>query len=56
VRKNSYGVGVERTFPMHTPSVEKVEVLRHGQVRRAKLGFLRERAGKSAKIREKRED
>ena len=56
VRKNSYGVGVERTFALHTPSVEKVEVLRHGQVRRAKLGYLRDRAGKSAKIREKRED
>ena len=56
VRKNSYGVGVERTFPMHTPSVEKVEIVRRGQVRRAKLGFLRERAGKSAKIREKREE
>jgi len=56
VRKNSYGVGVERTFPMHTPSVEKVEIVKRGQVRRAKLGFLRERAGKSAKIREKREE
>ncbi len=55
VRKNSYGVGVERTFPMHTPSVEKIEVLRHGKVRRAKLNYLRDRAGKSAKIREKRE-
>ncbi len=55
VRKTSYGVGVERTFPMHTPSVEKIEVLRHGQVRRAKLNYLRDRAGKSAKIREKRE-
>jgi len=56
VRKNSYGVGVERTFPMHTPSVEKVEIVKRGKVRRAKLGFLRERAGKSAKIREKREE
>ena len=55
VRKVSYGVGVERTFPMHTPSVEKIEVLRHGKVRRAKLNYLRDRAGKSAKIREKRE-
>jgi large subunit ribosomal protein L19 len=55
VRKNSYGVGVERTFPMHTPSVEKIEVLRHGKVRRAKLNYLRDRSGKSAKIREKRE-
>jgi large subunit ribosomal protein L19 len=56
VRKNSYGVGVERTFPMHTPSVEKVEIVKRGQVRRAKLGFLRDRAGKAAKIREKREE
>ncbi len=55
VRKVSYGVGVERTFPMHSPSVEKIEVLRHGKVRRAKLNYLRDRAGKSAKIREKRE-
>jgi len=55
VRKVSYGVGVERTFPMHTPSVEKIEVLRHGKVRRAKLNYLRDRSGKSAKIREKRE-
>ena len=56
VRKNSYGVGVERTFPKHSPSVEKVELVKRGQVRRAKLGFLRDRAGKSAKIREKREE
>ena len=56
VRKNSYGVGVERTFPKHTPSVEKVEVVKRGQVRRAKLGYLRDRAGKAAKIREKREE
>jgi large subunit ribosomal protein L19 len=56
VRKNSYGVGVERTFPKHTPSVEKVELVKRGEVRRAKLGFLRERAGKAAKIREKREE
>jgi large subunit ribosomal protein L19 len=56
VRKNSYGVGVERTFPKHTPSVEKVELVKRGEVRRAKLGFLRDRAGKSAKIREKREE
>lgn len=56
VRKNSYGVGVERTFPKHTPSVEKVEVVKRGEVRRAKLGYLRGRAGKAAKIREKRED
>ena len=56
VRKNSYGVGVERTFPKHTPSVAKVEVIKHGDVRRAKLNYLRNRAGKSAKIREKREE
>ena len=56
VRKLSYGVGVERTFPKHTPSVEKVELVKRGEVRRAKLGFLRDRAGKAAKIREKREE
>lgn len=55
VRKISYGVGVERTFPMHSPSVAKLEVVKRGDVRRAKLNFLRERTGKSAKIREKRE-
>ena len=55
VRKVSYGVGVERTFPVHSPSVAKIEVLRRGYVRRAKLYYLRDRAGKAAKIREKRE-
>jgi large subunit ribosomal protein L19 len=55
VRKVSYGVGVERTFPMHAPSVAKIEVIRHGDVRRAKLYYLRDRVGKAAKIREKRE-
>ena len=55
VRKLSYGVGVERTFPKHSPSVAKLEVLKHGDVRRAKLYYLRDRVGKSAKIREKRE-
>ncbi len=55
VRKISYGVGVERTFPVHTPSVAKLEVLRRGDVRRAKLYYLRDRTGKAAKIREKRE-
>ena len=55
VRKVSYGVGVERTFPKHSPSVAKIEVLKRGDVRRAKLYYLRDRAGKSAKIREKRE-
>ena len=54
VRKLSYGVGVERTFPVHTPSVVKVEVVKRGDVRRAKLYYLRDRVGKSAKIREKR--
>lgn len=55
VRKVSYGVGVERTFPLHTPSVAKVEVVKRGDVRRAKLYYLRDRSGKAAKIREKRE-
>jgi large subunit ribosomal protein L19 len=55
VRKLSYGVGVERTFPVHSPSVAKVEVVKHGDVRRAKLYYLRDRVGKAAKIREKRE-
>ncbi len=55
VRKISYGVGVERTFPLHTPTVAKLEVVRRGDVRRAKLYYLRERSGKSAKIKEKRD-
>ena len=55
VRKISYGVGVERTFPLHTPTVAKLEVVRKGDVRRAKLYYLRERSGKSAKIKEKRD-
>ena len=55
VRKVSYGVGVERTFPVHSPSVAKIEVLRKGDVRRAKLYYLRDRVGKAAKVREKRE-
>jgi len=55
VRKLSYGVGVERTFPVHSPAVAKVELMHRGEVRRAKLYFLRERTGKAAKIREKRE-
>ena len=56
VRKVSYGVGVERTFPVHSPSVAKIEVLRKGDVRRAKLYYLRDRVGKAAKVREKREN
>jgi len=55
VRKLSYGVGVERTFPVHTPTVAKIEVVKRGDVRRAKLYYLRDRVGKSARIREKRE-
>ena len=55
VRKLSYGVGVERTFPVHTPSVAKIEVVKRGDVRRAKLYYLRDRVGKSARIREKRD-
>ncbi len=54
VRKVSFGVGVERTFPLHTPIVEKIEVVTRGDVRRAKLYYLRNLRGKAAKIREKR--
>ena len=54
VRKVSFAVGVERTFPVHTPVVEKVEVVSRGDVRRAKLYYLRDRRGKAAKIRERR--
>jgi len=54
VRKVSYGVGVERTFPVHTPIIEKYELVRRGDVRRAKLYYLRDLRGKAAKIREKR--
>ena len=54
VRKIASGVGVERTFPVNDPRVAKIEVLRHGRVRRAKLYYLRERHGKSARIAEKR--
>lgn len=56
IRKVSYGVGVERTFPVHTPVIEKIEVVRRGDVRRAKLYYLRDLRGKAAKIREKRSD
>ncbi len=52
VRKISYGVGVERTFPLHTPKIAKIEVVRHGKVRRAKLYYLRELRGKAARIKE----
>jgi large subunit ribosomal protein L19 len=55
VRKVSFGVGVERTFPVHTPVVEKIEVVTRGDVRRAKLYYLRELRGKAAKIKERRE-
>jgi large subunit ribosomal protein L19 len=54
VRKISFGVGVERTFPLHAPTIEKIELVTRGDVRRAKLYYLRERRGKAAKIREKR--
>jgi large subunit ribosomal protein L19 len=52
VRKISFGVGVERIFPLHSPSIEKIKVVKKGKVRRAKLYYLREKAGKAAKIRE----
>jgi large subunit ribosomal protein L19 len=55
VRKVSFGVGVERTFPVHTPVVERIELVTRGDVRRAKLYYLRELRGKAAKIKEKRE-
>ncbi len=55
VRKLSYSVGVERTFPVHAPTVQKIEVTKRGDVRRAKLYYLRDRIGKAAKVREKRE-
>ena len=52
VRRVSYGVGVERVFPLHSPNVKSVEVIRHGRVRRAKLYYLRDRVGKAAKVKE----
>ncbi len=55
VRKVSYGVGVERTFPLHSPTLAKIEVVTRGDVRRAKLYYLRDRVGKAAKIKEKRD-
>jgi large subunit ribosomal protein L19 len=54
VRKVSFGVGVERTFPIHSPTVAKIEIVQHGKVRRAKLYYLRELSGRRAKIRERR--
>ena len=56
VRKVSFGVGVERTFPLHTPIIDKIEVATRGDVRRAKLYYLRSLRGKASKIKEKRED
>ncbi len=54
VRRVSYGIGVERTFPIHSPNVDHIDIVRHGKVRRAKLYYLRERQGKAAKIKEVR--
>ena len=54
VRRISYGVGVERMFPVHSPRIDKIEVVRKGKVRRAKLYYLRQRTGKAARIKEKR--
>ncbi|MCU1498813.1 MAG: ribosomal protein [Acidimicrobiales bacterium] len=55
VRKLSYGVGVERTFPLHSPIIDKIEIYTRGDVRRAKLYYLRDRIGKAAKVKEKRD-
>ena len=52
VRKNSNGIGVEKTWPLHSPNVENIEVVRRGKVRRAKLNYLRDRVGKKAKVKE----
>ena len=54
VRKISFGIGVERTFPLHSPKIAKLEVVRHGEANRAKLYYLRDRVGKAARLREKR--
>lgn len=56
VRRVSYGVGVERNFPLHSPRIERIEVIRRGRVRRAKLYYLRHLSGKAARIRERRRD
>ena len=53
VRRTSYGVGVERTFPLHSPRLDRIMVIRRGKVRRAKLYYLRERSGKAAKVKER---
>ncbi len=53
VRRMSYGVGVEKTFPVHSPKIDHIEVVRHGKVRRAKLYYLRDRVGKAAKVKER---
>lgn len=52
VRRLSFGIGVERTFPLHSPKIDHIDVLRHGKVRRAKLYYLRDRKGKAAKVKE----
>ena len=54
VRKISFGIGVERTFPVHSPNIEKIEVVRRGKVRRAKLYYMRDLRGKAARIKERR--
>ncbi len=53
VRRVTYGCGVEKTFPVHSPNVDKVEIIRHGKVRRAKLYYIRDRVGKASKVKEK---
>lgn len=53
VRRVSFGIGVERTFPLHSPKIDHIDIIRHGDVKRAKLYYLRERSGKSAKIKDK---